>query len=64
MFQAFNFLLLILTQSIPSAASSFPLIGKSHASCQPQAVPFSPKPSSRQHRCAGSSHTILTRLLD
>nr|VZI16574.1 unnamed protein product [Spirometra erinaceieuropaei] len=27
MFQAFNFLLLILTQSIPSAASSFPLIG-------------------------------------
>ncbi|VDL93138.1 unnamed protein product [Schistocephalus solidus] len=28
MFQAFNFLLLILTQSIPSAASSFPLIGK------------------------------------
>ncbi|VDK33128.1 unnamed protein product [Taenia asiatica] len=27
MFQAFNFLLLILTQSIPSGASSFPLIG-------------------------------------
>lgn len=28
MFQAFNFLLLILTQSIPSGASSFPLIGE------------------------------------